>query len=163
MDLENHTDSLFTDRTNTIPKDSQTRHVFTKEAFKQDQDYLQSSIQDTPYAENNFKSYLNKDFAKSITPTKIACSRLKLTDDGEIIRKNPHHSVLSIHADSSNLPEGAFMFNGNAPISLGDCQENNGDLMIITPTKAPIRCNRFETEDQAMQEELDRLEETRNI
>ena len=90
MELENQENSIFTDRTNTIPKGSQVRHIFTKSNFTKDQDFSETHMDSTTGLDNNFKNLLTHNFATSITPTKTPCTKLKLTDDGEIIRNKPH-------------------------------------------------------------------------
>jgi hypothetical protein len=56
------------------------------------------------------QAFIKTGDLNSITPRKEGVSRLKLSDEGEVI-----HQQLSIQADSANLPDGAFVFSTEAP------------------------------------------------
>ena len=155
MDIENKTDSVFTDKTNTIPKKSSVKQIFTKRGTKlkkkASKDKLDLATKTCDVA--SFKSFYNKGIVRSITPTKRAVTKLMLSDGEDMGEEDP---VGSVHADSVNEPDQAISQKMDEEVTVfqngekmveeaGELEEEEeGDIIggkrLSTPSRIPNKC-----------------------
>ena len=117
MNIETKTDSIFTDKTNTIPKNPSVKQIFTKQTSKcmelESVQFLGTENSIQRCEENSFKGIFNKNALRSITPTRQGVSKLMLSDEGEVVLQSVN--LDSVNADSNDLPDGAFVLSQVIP------------------------------------------------